>query len=93
MGRKRVISSEKKIQTSVSLKTSIVELIDMQTSRRSAWIAHAIDLKIKEMSTIDDQTLRDLLNRCLQYRHINKMSFEERAVIERLFNKLPESGE
>jgi len=88
MGRKKVPSHQKKVQTSVSLKQSTVETIDSWTSRRSAWIEHAIEMKIKDESSIDNLSLKDILNLALHPFHKIDMTFEERAVIERIYHRL-----
>ncbi len=92
MGRKRIPSHQKKVQTSVSLKQSTVDSIDSWTHRRSAWIEHAIELKMEEVSVIDDLSLFEILNLALKEVHRNQMDTGERAVIlqiwQRLFSKL-----
>jgi len=88
MGRKKVPQHQKKVQTSVSLKQSTVESIDSWTHRRSAWIEHAIKLKIDDVSVIDDLSLKEILNLALRITHQTSMSFEERAVIERIYHRL-----
>jgi hypothetical protein len=88
MGRKRVPLSQKKVQVSLSLKQSDVEAIDTWTSRRSAWIDDAIQLKINEMSAVEGLSLKELLNLSLAIKHRSSMSFEERAVLERIHHRL-----
>jgi len=88
MGRKRVPLSQKKVQVSLSLKQSDVEAIDTWTSRRSAWIDDAIQLKINEMSAVEGLSLKELLNLSLAIKHRAAMSFEERAVLERIYHRL-----
>lgn len=88
MGRKKVPHHQKKVQTSVSLKQSTVETIDSWTHRRSAWIEHAIEMKIKEETAMDNLTLQQILEMALHPFHKIDMSFEERAVIERIYHRL-----
>jgi len=88
MGRKKVPSHQKKIQCSVSLQQSTVETIDSYTTRRSAWIEHAIKLKLEDVSAFDDLTLKDILNHALRMTHAKHMSFEERAVIQLIYHRL-----
>jgi len=88
MGRKKVPSHQKKVQTSVSLKQSTVETIDSWTHRRSAWIEHAIEMKIKEETAMDNLTLQEILKLALHPFHKIDMSFEERTVIERIYHRL-----
>jgi hypothetical protein len=70
------------------LKQSDVEAIDTWTSRRSAWIDDAIQLKINEMSAVEGLSLKELLNLSLAIKHRASMSFEERAVLERIYHRL-----
>ena len=88
MGRKKVPQHQKKVQTSVSLKQSTVETIDSWTNRRSAWIEHAIKLKIEEVSVIDDLSLLEIMNMALKSVNQNQMTFEERAVIHQIYHRL-----
>lgn len=88
MGRKKIPSSQRKVQVSLSLKPSTVESIDSWTHRRSAWIADAIEMKIKEELYVDNLSLQEILKLALHPFHKVDMSFEERVVIERIYHRL-----
>jgi metal-responsive CopG/Arc/MetJ family transcriptional regulator len=91
MGRKKVISSMKKEQVSVSLPRHIVERLDFLTSRRSQWILRAITARLdgeKEFETVETQRLIALL----MGRFHGDVTKEE--ILLKWFNEiLPESGE
>lgn len=88
MGRKRVPYSQQKRQVSISLKNSTVESIDLVTTRRSKWIEDAVKLKMNDVSAIEELTTKEVLNILLRITHRTHMTYEEVAVIERLFHRL-----
>ena len=90
MGRKKVMFDAKKTQVSISLSNLDVQRIDSITTQRSRWIRRAIQdkfLATEGVLSIDSRKMIAILHA----RHRDNLDVAE--LLERILQKLPESGE